>query len=157
VKRAAGAFSVCIDSLRHCRLDLAIVFFGKSWTRGSSPGSSPIRANLSLDPQPLGCHAPLYAGHPVIPAREVEATPCQIGRSLITGSSAYADDDDREDGNRLKLARMGVKPAGDGEWSEFNLIGICSNRRQGWQVAILFLTTLVLDAWLGVLSIEGSV
>jgi hypothetical protein len=50
-----------------------------------------------------------------------------------------------------------VKPAGDGEWSEFNLIGIRSNRRQGWQVAILFLTTLVLDARLGVLSIEGSV
>ena len=49
-----------------------------------------------------------------------------------------------------------VKPAGDGEWSELNLIGICSNRRQGWQVAILFLTTLVLDARLGVLSIEGS-
>jgi hypothetical protein len=52
---------------------------------------------------------------------------------------------------------LGQARAGDGEWSEFNLIGICSNRRQGWQVAILFLTTLVLDAWLGVLSIEGSV
>jgi hypothetical protein len=52
----------------------------------------------------------LYAGHPVIPAREVEARPYQIGRSVITGSSAYADDDDQEYGNRLKLARMGLDP-----------------------------------------------
>jgi hypothetical protein len=28
-------------------------------------------------------------------------------RSVVTGSSAYADDDDREYGNRLKLAPMG--------------------------------------------------
>jgi hypothetical protein len=69
-----------------------------------------MRANLSLNPQPLGCHAPLYAGHPVIPAREVEVKPCQIGRSVITGSSAYADDDDRGYGNRLKLAPMGTPP-----------------------------------------------
>jgi hypothetical protein len=58
---------------------------------------------------------------------------------------------------QLKLARMGVTPAGDGEWSEFNLIGICSNRRQGWQVAILFPTTLVRDAPLAVSSPERSV
>jgi hypothetical protein len=72
-------------------------------------GHDPMRANLSLNPQPL-CHAPLYAGHPVIPAREVEVKPCQIGRSVITGSSAYADDDDRGYGNRLKLAPMGHDP-----------------------------------------------
>jgi hypothetical protein len=32
----------------------------------------------------------------VIPARKVEAPPCQIGRSVVTGFSTYADDDDRE-------------------------------------------------------------
>jgi hypothetical protein len=45
---------------------------------------------------PVSCHAPLHAGHPVIPARQAEARPCPIGRSVVTGSSAYADDDDRE-------------------------------------------------------------
>ena len=37
----------------------------------------------------LGRHAPLHAGHPVTPARMILATE-------VTGSSAYADDDDRE-------------------------------------------------------------
>jgi hypothetical protein len=54
---------------------------------------------LGSQPQPLHCHAPLQAGHPVISARQVEAKPCQIGLSVVTGSSAYADDDDRECGN----------------------------------------------------------
>jgi hypothetical protein len=45
---------------------------------------------------PVSYHAPLHAGHPVIPARKVEAPPSQIGRSVITGSSAYADDNLRE-------------------------------------------------------------
>jgi precorrin-3B synthase len=37
----------------------------------------------------LGRHAPLHAGHPVTPARMILA-------AEVTGSSAYADDDDRE-------------------------------------------------------------
>ena len=45
---------------------------------------------------PSGCHAPLHAGHPVITPQQAEAKACQTGRSLLTGSSAYADDDDRE-------------------------------------------------------------
>jgi len=36
----------------------------------------------------------LHAGHPVITPRQVEATASQTGRSVVTGSSAYADDDD---------------------------------------------------------------
>jgi hypothetical protein len=51
---------------------------------------------MTEEQSPVSCHAPLHAGHPVIPARKVEAPPWQIGRSVITGSSAYADDDDRE-------------------------------------------------------------
>jgi hypothetical protein len=58
-----------------------------------------LRAYLAVvrgpDRQSLGCHAPLQAGHPVITVRRVEALP-QTGRSVITGSSACADDDDRE-------------------------------------------------------------
>src|ERR1700731_3375591 len=54
----------------------------------------------------------LQAGHPVITPRDVEANATQTGRSVVTGSSAYADDDDREYGNRLKLARMRVRGEG---------------------------------------------
>src|ERR1700731_1881153 len=57
-------------------------------------------------PQPHGGHAPLQAGHPVIPARQVEAQPCQAGRSVVTGSSAYADDDAPEHGSRLKTSPL---------------------------------------------------
>ena len=42
------------------------------------------------------CHAPLHCGHPVITPRQLEAKASQTGRSVVTGSSAYADDDDRE-------------------------------------------------------------
>src|SRR3984893_3437403 len=38
-------------------------------------GLDPIGANLSQDRQSLGCHAPLQAGHPVIPARAGQAKP----------------------------------------------------------------------------------
>src|ERR1700730_1836553 len=41
-----------------------------------------------LNPQSHGGHAPLHAGHPVIPARQVEAQPCQTERSVVIGSSA---------------------------------------------------------------------
>src|SRR5438067_1892056 len=54
----------------------------------------PLRCDI--DAQPPGCHAPLHAGHPVITPRQVEAKASQTGRSVITGSSAYADDDDGE-------------------------------------------------------------
>jgi peptide/nickel transport system ATP-binding protein len=57
-------------------------------------------------PQPHGGHAPLHAGHPVIPVRQVEAQPCQTGRSVVTGSSAYADDDAPEHGSCLKSAQL---------------------------------------------------
>jgi peptide/nickel transport system ATP-binding protein len=57
-------------------------------------------------PQPHDGHAPLQAGHPVIPARQVEAQPCQTGRSVVTGSSAYADDDAPEDGSRLETSPL---------------------------------------------------
>jgi peptide/nickel transport system ATP-binding protein len=57
-------------------------------------------------PQPQGGHAPLQAGHPVIPARQVEAQPCQTGRSVVTGSSAYADDDAPENGSRLETSPL---------------------------------------------------
>jgi peptide/nickel transport system ATP-binding protein len=57
-------------------------------------------------PQPHGGHAPLQAGHPVIPVRQVEAQPCQTGRSVVTGSSAYADDDAPEHGSCLKSAPL---------------------------------------------------
>ncbi len=53
--------------------------------------------------QPAGRHAPLYAGHPVIPVRQAEAKMPQTGRSVVTGSSAHADDDDREYGDGLKV------------------------------------------------------
>ena len=59
-----------------------------------------------LNPQSHGGHAPLHAGHPVIPARQVEAQPCQTERSVVTGSSAYADDDAPEHGGRLKTAPL---------------------------------------------------
>jgi hypothetical protein len=36
-------------------------------------GLDPVRANLDINAQPLGCHAPLHAGHPVITPRQVEA------------------------------------------------------------------------------------
>jgi glycosyltransferase involved in cell wall biosynthesis len=55
-------------------------------------------------PQPLGRHAPLQAGHPVIPEWQREAKARQTARSVVTGSSAYADDDDREYGHRVNLA-----------------------------------------------------
>jgi hypothetical protein len=48
----------------------------------------------------------LYAGHPVIPARQVESNPDQINRSVITGSSACADDDNDEYAIPLGLAPM---------------------------------------------------
>jgi hypothetical protein len=38
----------------------------------------------------------LLAGHPVMTGQQVEAKASQIGRSVVTGSSAYAHDDDRE-------------------------------------------------------------
>src|SRR5271166_6003757 len=71
-------------------------------------GTSPIGANLSHNRQSLGCLAPLQAGHPVIPAWQAEAKPRQIQSSVVTGSSAYADDDDREHNVRLKLPPMGT-------------------------------------------------
>src|SRR5271166_1578694 len=46
-------------------------------------GLGPIGANLSLRRQSLCCRAPLPAGHPVIPARQIQP-------SVVTGSSAYA-------------------------------------------------------------------
>jgi hypothetical protein len=79
--------------------------------RSSMAGLGAMGAKFSQHRQSLGCHAPLQAGHPVIPAGRSGAKPCQIGRSVITGSSAYADDDDGEYGNRLKLAPMGLGPA----------------------------------------------
>ena len=64
---------------------------------------------MTEEQSPISCHAPLHAGHPVIPARKVEAPPWQIGRSVITGSSAYADDDDREkQAPILRRARYGL-------------------------------------------------
>jgi peptide/nickel transport system ATP-binding protein len=57
-------------------------------------------------PQSQGGHAPLQAGHPVIPARQVEAQPCQTGRSVVTGSSAYADDDAPQHGSRLETSPL---------------------------------------------------
>jgi hypothetical protein len=38
----------------------------------------------------------LHARHPVITPRQVEAKASQTGRSEVTGSSTYVDDDDRE-------------------------------------------------------------
>ncbi len=52
-----------------------------------------MRADLSINAQPLGCHAPLQAGHPVITPRQAEAKKApQTRRSEVTGSSAYADE-----------------------------------------------------------------
>jgi peptide/nickel transport system ATP-binding protein len=59
-----------------------------------------------LNPQSHGGHAPLQAGHPVISTRQVEAQPCQTRHSVVTGSSAYADDDAPEHGSRLKTAPL---------------------------------------------------
>jgi peptide/nickel transport system ATP-binding protein len=76
------------------------------------PASSPylpqrgMGSISGLNPQPHGGHAPLQAGHPVIPVRPVEAQPCQTGRLVVTGSSAYADDDAPEHGSRLESAPL---------------------------------------------------
>ena len=59
-----------------------------------------------LNPQSHGGHAPLQAGHPLIPARQVEVQPCQTGGSVVTGSSAYADDDAPEHGSRFESAPL---------------------------------------------------
>ena len=59
-----------------------------------------------LNPQSHGGHAPLHAGHPAIPVWPVEVQPCQTERSVITGSSAYADDDAPEHDSRLKTAPL---------------------------------------------------
>jgi hypothetical protein len=69
-----------------------------------------MRADLSINAQPLGCHAPLQAGHPVITPRQAETKTKapQARRSEVTGSSAYADDDDAECGNGLALAPMRI-------------------------------------------------
>src|SRR5437588_8616779 len=40
--------------------------------------------NFSINAQPLGCHAPLQAGHPVITPRLAEAKASQTGRSEVT-------------------------------------------------------------------------
>jgi hypothetical protein len=56
-----------------------------------------MRASFSINA--LGCHAPLQAGHPVITPRQGEATASKSRGSVVTGSSAYADDDDREYAN----------------------------------------------------------
>ena len=66
---------------------------------GDDPALPPPPVALLALERPRGSHAPLQAGHPVIPARQLEARPCQIQRSVLTGSSACADDDDREDDN----------------------------------------------------------
>ena len=66
-----------------------------------------MRANLSINAHLRGCHAPLYAWHPVITPGQAEAT--QIRRSVTTRSSAYADDDDREYGNCRTLMPMSVR------------------------------------------------
>jgi hypothetical protein len=63
------------------------------------------------NPQRLGCHAPLQAGHPVIPEWQREAKARQTGRSAVTGSSAYADDDDREYDNRVNLVTLSEQAA----------------------------------------------
>ena len=68
-----------------------------------------MRADLSINAQPLGCHAPLQAGHPVITPRQAEAKTKapQARRSEVTGSSAYADDD-AVHGNGLALVPMRI-------------------------------------------------
>jgi hypothetical protein len=67
---------------------------------------------MTEEQSPVSCHAPLHAAHPVIPARQAEAPPCPIGRSVVTGSSAYADDDDREKpGPILRRGRYGLVTA----------------------------------------------
>jgi ATP-dependent Lhr-like helicase len=77
-----------------------------------------VRAGAN--PQPIDCHAPLHAGHPVIPAPEMEARPCQSPRSEVTGSSAYADDDNQELG-RLALAWL-TQEVGLGEAAAQQLV-----------------------------------
>jgi tripartite-type tricarboxylate transporter receptor subunit TctC len=67
-----------------------------------------MHADLRIDAQPLGCHAQLQAGHPVITPRQVEAKAPQARRSEVTGSSASADDDDAVHGNGLALAPMRI-------------------------------------------------
>ena len=66
---------------------------------GDDPALPPPPVALLALERPRGSHAPLQAGHLVIPARQLVARPCQIQRSVLTGSSACADDDDREDDN----------------------------------------------------------
>jgi ATP-dependent Lhr-like helicase len=89
-----------------------------------------VRAGAN--PQPIDCHAPLHAGHPVIPAPEMEARPCQSPRSEVTGSSAgachrggrrpdpLADDDNQELG-RLALAWL-TQEVGLGEAAAQQLV-----------------------------------
>jgi hypothetical protein len=67
-----------------------------------------MRADLSINAQPLGGHAQLQAGHPVITPRQVETKASQTRRSEVAGSSAYADDDDAVHGNGLALAPMRI-------------------------------------------------
>src|SRR6202048_2801365 len=61
-----------------------------------APGTTPRSAVHSHD-----CVGPYlgHARHRVLSAWPFEAKPCQISRSVITGSSAYADHDDLESGN----------------------------------------------------------
>jgi hypothetical protein len=49
---------------------------------------------------PLGCHA-RESGHPVTPGVAIAAAACLYSSPMVTGSSAFADDDNR---GSLKLA-----------------------------------------------------
>ncbi|MFZ2145136.1 MAG: error-prone DNA polymerase [Xanthobacteraceae bacterium] len=80
------------DLLEHIEGLELIVMERSTWELPSPPFLRSSRLNR----QSLGCHAPLQAGHPVIPTRRVEAKPCQTRLSVVTGSSACADNDDRE-------------------------------------------------------------
>jgi len=91
------------DLLEHIEGLELIVMERSTWELPSPPFLRSSRLNR----QSLGCHAPLQAGHPVIPARRTEASPSQNPTSVLTGSSAgachragrrpdpLADDDDR--------------------------------------------------------------
>lgn len=54
-----------------------------------------LATELAQHLQSLDGHTPLHAGHPVTPARPIEARTRQLLNPAVTGSSAYADDDSR--------------------------------------------------------------
>src|SRR3984893_13161707 len=67
------------------------------------------QASLFVNPNLAVVMPRFYAGHPVIPPRQIEAQRCKTGHSVVLDRPHYADHDDRAGGDD-DCCRGGFKP-----------------------------------------------